>query len=232
MATSYVDKNVQFHTRLNPKVWNGTDIDPAVQVHLLQTALQFAKSLKLDPLPLVDVQLTGSLASYNYTPYSDFDLHLIIDKKKLTCDPEVVEQLFDAKKRLWNLNYPVEIHGHTVELYAQDVDQENVTNGCYSLLYNKWVERPVREQPAVNDRDVSARVRSYIRHIDSVIEHGEVDEAKEIKDKINNMRKAGLAAHGQYGVENLTFKVLRNQGYLDKLSEFINHSLIQQLSLD
>jgi len=232
MEQSYVDKNVQFHDKLNPKVWNQGKLDKEVQVHLLQTALQFARSLKIDPLPLVDVQLTGSLASYNYTPYSDFDLHLIIDKKKLTCNPELVEQLFDAKKRLWNFNMPVEIHGHPVELYAQDIDQVNVTNGCYSVLRDKWVEKPRKEQPAVNDRNVSARVKSYMSQVDQTIEHGDVDEAREIKDKINNMRKAGLAKNGQYGVENLTFKVLRNQGYLDKLSEFINHSLIQQLSLD
>lgn len=232
MATSYIDKNVQFHNTLNPKVWKDSKIDPAVQVHLLQTALRFAKSLKVDPLPIVDVQLTGSLASYNYTPYSDFDLHLIIDMSKLSCDQDLLLQLFDAKKRLWNLNYPVKIHGHDVELYAQDVEQENVTNGCYSLLKDTWIERPQREHPAVNDRDVQARVKSFMRHIDSVVEHGDMEEAEDIKDKINKMRKSGLAKHGQYGVENLTFKVLRNQGYLDKLSEFVNHSLIQQLSLD
>lgn len=232
MEQSYIGKNVQFHDRLAPEVWPNGKLDPEVQVHLLRTALEFARGLKIDNLPLTDVQLTGSLASYNYTPYSDFDLHLIVDSSKLTCDKELLQQLFDAQKRLWNVTYPVQIRDHDVELYIQDIDHENVTNGCYSLLKDTWIEEPAKEQPRINDRSIRTRVRDYMRSIDQVIDHGDAEEAQLIKDKINKMRKSGLAANGQYGVENITFKVLRNQGYLDKLSEFINHSTVDQLSLD
>lgn len=231
MATSYVDKNVQFHNKLNPRIWQEGKINIDVQVHLLQTALRFAKFIGVEPLPLVDVQLTGSLASYNYTPYSDFDLHLILDKSKLSCDDDLTEQLFKSKQLLWNTSYPVQIFGHDVELYVQDINQENVTNGCYSLLHSKWVEQPRREQPKINDQGVRNRVRSFMQRIDQTIENGDVAAAEKVKEKISKMRKSGIAKHGQYGIENLTFKVLRNQGYLDKLSLFIKYSLVRELTL-
>ncbi len=47
----------------------------------------------------------------------------------------------------------------------------------------------------------------------------DVDKVNTLKEKIKKMRKAGLDKKGEYSVENLAFKVLRNNGYLEKLGE-------------
>jgi hypothetical protein len=53
-----------------------------------------------------------------------------------------------------------------------------------------------------------------------------------IKKKIANMRSAGLADDGIYSPENLAFKVLRNEGYLEKLSSLKIQSYDKMMSLN
>jgi hypothetical protein len=45
------------------------------------------------------------------------------------------------------------------------------------------------------------------------------------------MRSAGLKKSGEFSVENLVFKELRNLGYLDKINDYIKSSQDQRLSL-
>ena len=42
-----------------------------------------------------------------------------------------------------------------------------------------------------------------------------------LKKKLRDMRSAGVSKGGEYSLENLVFKELRNKGYLDKLSKYI-----------
>ena len=57
------------------------------------------------------------------------------------------------------------------------------------------------------------------------------DDIKRLIDKIYQMRKAGLADAGEFSTENLSFKVLRNLGYLDKIRTAYNHLQDQELGL-
>jgi hypothetical protein len=50
-------------------------------------------------------------------------------------------------------------------------------------------------------------------------------------DKLRRLRRNGLDTHGEFGVENLTFKVLRNMGYIERLHDAYLHQQDQQLSI-
>lgn len=232
MAKTLVDKNVQFHNELNPKIWNNNNLDPRIRLHLLSIAKQFIEFLELPVTPLRDIVLTGSLASYNYTSYSDFDLHVILDFDKISCDEQVLQQLFDSKKRLWNKTYPITIYEHDVELYAEDKDQKDVTNGTFSLLDNKWVEIPQKKRPHVKTAAVHAKALDLMDQIDQVISDDDDEQANKLKQKIVKMRRSGLATTGMYGTENLVFKILRNQGYIDRITNFINNKMVYQLGIE
>ena len=66
---------------LNPKVWQPNhQIKPKVRQKLLKIADDFIKKLDLSDSSYVkDITFTGSLANFNWSEYSDVDLHLIID---------------------------------------------------------------------------------------------------------------------------------------------------------
>jgi hypothetical protein len=60
------------------------------------------------------------------------------------------------------------------------------------------------------------------------------DEKKVVKmleDIYDKLRKKGVAK-GEYSIENLTFKELRNKGYLDQLKEYRNELMSKRLSLE
>ena len=41
--------------------------------------------------------MTGSYANYNYTPYSDIDLHIIVDYDALTDVEDLPKEFFNAQ---------------------------------------------------------------------------------------------------------------------------------------
>jgi len=65
----------------------------------------------------------------------------------------------------------------------------------------------------------------------------EIDEAENLgsitalKDKIKCMRRSGLGKGGEYSVENLSFKMLRNAGYLEKLNNMKTTKMDRELSI-
>jgi hypothetical protein len=50
------------------------------------------------------------------------------------------------------------------------------------------------------------------------------NHSEKVKSKIMKMRKDGLAERGEFSVENLVFKKLRNEGYIQNLIDLISRS--------
>ena len=79
-------------------------------------------------------------------------------------------------------------------------------------------------------------IKDYEPSIVENLEEEELDDAKEmikkVKDKIKKYRTSGLEKEGEYSYENLTFKALRRNGYLQKLFDFENDLMDKRLSLE
>ena len=60
----------------------------------------------------------------------------------------------------------------------------------------------------------------------------DLDKIRQVKDKITQMRKAGLARAGEWSTENLVFKIIRNLGLIDQIAEKIRELEDQELSLE
>jgi hypothetical protein len=65
---------------------------------------------------------------------------------------------------------------------------------------------------------------------DKSIESG-MDSINKVKDKLKKYRTAGLEDGGEMSDENLVFKVLRRNGYIQKLFDFQNEYQDKKLSL-
>ena len=57
---------ITVNRRLNPKIWNGDTLDPAVAQKLKEIALAFEEFIGID-LNVVDYTITGSNANYTWT---------------------------------------------------------------------------------------------------------------------------------------------------------------------
>lgn len=230
-ADDFVAGNVDYHDELSPAAWDGEELRTDVRVHLLRAAKFFTAYLEIPGFEVYDVVLTGSMANYNYTKFSDFDLHVVTRYSDLECD-DLAEAFYRAKKSIWNDAHDITVNGHEVELYVEDVDNPPVSSGMYSLLSGKWIKRPEYSKPTVDDTAINAKVRDLIKQIDVAIERADdPDDIKRITDKLRKMRRSGLDTAGEFGVENLTFKILRNLGYLDRLNKAYHNEQDQDLSL-
>lgn len=230
-AKDYVKSNVAYHTQLNPAVWDGTEMEDEVRYALLKIAKIFIGYLEIENFRVIDVVLTGSLANYNYTKFSDFDLHVVTDYADLQCD-DIAEAFYRAKKQIWNDAHDITVHGHEVELYVEDINEPPVSAGVFSVLKNEWIETPNYSEPVIDKPAINAKVKVLIQEIEKAIATADdPEDIHRVTAKIRKMRRAGLDANGEFAVENLAFKVLRNLGYIDKLSTAYHQQQDKDLSV-
>jgi hypothetical protein len=222
---------VKFHDNLNPLLWDKSEhLHPEIQDQLLAIAADFSEFLGVQDLELKDITISGSNAAYSYTPHSDIDLHLIVDLSN-EANNEVYRELFDAKKFIYNSENKITIKGIPVELYVQDAGQEHHSQGIYSILNNDWIQVPRRKHADIDDMSVRSKYRDLSKRIREAIKTKSTEKMSEIMDKIRALRQTGLAEHGEFGAENLAFKLLRNKGDLEKLSRARKAAKSQELSL-
>lgn len=223
------------HKNLNQKVWSGNELRPEVKEALVKIAKEFEEFLDSPDIKITDIIFTGSLANYNYTRYSDIDLHLIVDASSSDnedCKVDL-EEFFMTKKNLWNQTHDIEVHGFPVELYAQLADEDVTAEGVYSIMNDEWVHEPKPTSKNYDKYAVEVKAKYFINMIQKAIDD-KVDDRnylKKIMEKIKNMRKSGLEKNGEFSEENLAFKVLRNTGYLEKLSNYRSKLKDEELSL-
>jgi predicted nucleotidyltransferase len=222
----FLNEGEFYKGELNPIFWQDQKFNPEVRTKLLQIATDFYTDLKVEA-PIIDIHLTGSLANFNWTEHSDLDVHVILDFTIIGDDVELVKKAVDGLRFIWNLRHPVKIQGFDVELYAQDKDEPHVASGLYSLMKDEWITVPEPSNPTIDEKDVYRKVEAFITEIEELekeVVKSDSDQAREVQDRISALkqkimksRKEGLAANGEFSIENLVFKQLRNQGYLERL---------------
>jgi hypothetical protein len=218
-----IDPNPHHH-ELNPILWDNNQLRKEVRHKLLEIARHFAQYLNVPRLYLKDVTLSGSSAGYNYSDYSDIDLHLVVNKLEN-------EELFTAKKNLYNNQHDLHIGTIPVELYVQPADQPHHSAGIYSVLDDKWINEPVHEEPTIDPRDIRAKARNYAGKINFAIRTNDIEQCRATMDELKRLRQAGLESGGEQSVENLAFKLLRARGQIEKLRKYIHKLESAQLSL-
>ena len=225
--TRFITENEFYQNELHPFFWKDKIFNPSVRTKLLQIAHDFYADLKVIS-PIDDIQLTGSLANYNWTEHSDLDVHVIMDLSIINPDLDLVKTALHGLKNSWNERHPVNIYGFDVELYAQDTNQLHLASGLYSLLKNEWIREPEFNPPTVDPKDVNLKAESYIFAIKQMINDLKdsspedardiMEKASVLKKKISKSREEFLSHKGgEFSVENLVFKKLRNEGWIGKL---------------
>ena len=94
-------KSFEVHDTFDPEIWDGETLNPEVRAGLLKIAKDFLIDLPFDASPK-DVTLTGSLANYNWSKYSDIDLHIIVDFTEVDENIELVREFFRQLQTNWN----------------------------------------------------------------------------------------------------------------------------------
>jgi hypothetical protein len=118
-------------------------------------------------------------------------------------------------------------------LYAQDKTELLVASGVFSLTNNKWIKRPTKSiPPKPNTQAIKAKVEGLTDQISDAIQQGNELSMLAIVQRLSDMRKSGLQTKGEFSVENLAFKTLRNSGAIARLRAAIEDSTDKKLTLE
>jgi hypothetical protein len=234
-----IGKVLTLNDTLQPTIWSDNKLNERIAEKLTEIATKFFEDLGLEGAEIDDITFTGSLANYNWTKYSDIDLHILVDFKKVDDNTELVREYFNAKTGLWNKMHEILVKQYEIEIYVQDTNEEHHSTGVYSIKNNEWIAEPVRIEPKVNTDMVKRKIKSFIDMIERVEDEyhdknyeDAYESAISLARKIKNFRKSGLEDKGEYSNENLAFKYLRNKEFIKTLYDVRNKSYDRMMSLD
>ena len=231
-------KSFEVNDTFDPDIWEDEVLKPEIRENLLKIAKDFLIDLPFDLKPK-DITLTGSLANYNWSKYSDIDLHIIVDFTEVDDNMELVKEFFRQLQTNWNNRHDILIKGYEVEIYFQDSNEAHISTGVYSVQNNEWLVKPTPESVSIDYANVKKKAQDISDRIDHIAkmmtdEEGDavLDAIDRLKAKVRDMRKTGLEGAGQYSVENLAFKVLRRSEELGRLSDLKAKAYDELMSID
>lgn len=232
-----LNEAAELHSELNPKIWNSDatlkeDVASAL-LTILDTYIE--QSELLTTQDVIDAQIVGSNASFNYNDNSDIDLHIIVNMDNMSCDSELFQLACNSEKSSFNKNHDIKIRGIDVELYVEDVNASTMSNGIYSLFGSKWIKFPQPIPPVNYDEDDEYKtlLSNWLSLAQQKLDQtASANDIREYIDQLYNLRRNSLLVDGEFGKGNLVFKEIRNQGLLDKLKDRYNQILDKELSLE
>ena len=224
---------------LNPDIWyydgESYKMKPEIRISLLDIVKDYEDFIDVE-LDIDDITLTGSLSNFNWSEFSDVDLHILMDFENT--DP-LLKKYLDSRRIIWNSLRDVTVKGFDVEIYVQDSKEPHFASGVYSVLYNDWIVEPKEEEVSIDSKKILNKSKNWMSQIDKFEVNSRrqepdkvLEDIQKFKDKIKKYRGSGLEDKGEYSYENLTFKFLRRNGYLKKLNDIRNYLIDKNLTLD
>jgi predicted nucleotidyltransferase len=227
-------KSFQTKDSLCQDIFDEMRMKSEIRKQLLKISDDFIESFGIDFF-IHDIVLTGSLANFNWSNYSDIDIHVIIDYEETDFNLDLLKEFFDAKKNVWNNNRNIKVKNFDVELYVQDLNEPHISSGVYSILNDKWLIEPTKKTPKIDDRKILEKSEEFAKKIDLLVlkskKQNVLSKIDELRKKIKKFRQSGLDTGGEYSYENLTFKLLRRNGYIKKILDLKTKLTDKNLSL-
>jgi len=231
--------------KLNPKIWytpKGEDtpkLQPEVRTALLKSAQLFIEYVKVDFF-FSDIIMPGSLANYNWSKYSDADVHIIVNLDQFDKgEIPLYQELFKIKKTLFNNTHNIKVRGYDVEMYIEDSSVPRFSEGTYSIMFDEWISVPKKEEFKIDKELLKKKTKNWMDQIDLVISQTKKEDVdgirdlfKKIDDKLKKYRTEGLRQGGEQSYENLVFKILRRNGYIGKMKDYETEFVDKKLSVE
>jgi len=232
------EETFEMNSTLKPEIWEELTLNPKVAAKLLGIAGDFLEDLEID-VDMLDLRITGSLANFNWSKYSDVDLHIVVDFAAVDEDIALVKAYFDAARAKWNDLHTITIKGHEVEIYVENANEEHVSSGIYSILGERWIVEPKQREVKIDfaqarkkSDSIQTRTALIGYQVDAKDYKGALKSIDRIKSKIRRMRAAGLASpQREFSPENIAFKILRREEILKQLNDLKYNAYDNMMSI-
>ena len=223
--------NIELHDELNPRIWNGDKLRPQIKQGVMQVVDEFQDYIEYQ-LPIVDIVLVGSNASYNYTAHSDLDVHIILNFENIDDNKELVGMLCQGWKSSFNNAYDIQLGGQDVEVYCEDMQTSTNSNGIYSVIQDRWLKYPQPIEIPAEEIDIEPYLDPVLVDVEDALNSGSSEDVQKMIDWLYYQRKLALQTEGEFSVGNLIFKAVRNEGLLDALKDKRNELRSKELTVE
>ena len=205
---------VTIQDELNPVLWSDNKLRPEIKEKIMELVNEFQSTLDI-PLTILDINIVGSNASYNYTDKSDVDVHIVTNFEEYGYPQEFVQAAMNSFKANFNNKYDVNYGGYNVEVYVEDVKSSPQSNGIYSVLNDMWIKEPQPLQPM--EVELEPEYSDYVNRINQILTNGTEQDIVNIIDELYVLRRNSLVTDGEFGKGNLIFKTIEMMIYLTLL---------------
>jgi hypothetical protein len=224
---------------LNPNIWNNLELNPDVKTKILQIVEGFLLDLEIpQDIVVKDILITGSLANYNWSKFSDLDVHIVLDYNQFDVKPEILGNYFYANKTIWSDEHDIKMFDFPIELYVQNLNHKMESKGVYSVLKDKWIQNPTKEEFTLDKNKIKTKANDFIYKLKDIKQDFDdkkfdkvIDKTKKLKAKIKQMRNAGLERGGEFSLENIVFKTLRRINFMDVINSLKNKAYDTSMSI-
>ena len=226
-----VKENIKVNNALNPKLW---DENNKLRTEVREAALRIVEFFlsQMDmPITYKDIRILGSNASYNYSPYSDLDIHIVVDFNELEGSNSMLRKYFNGVRNGFLNDYDVKIHGIPVEMYIEDISDPPKAKGIYSVVDDGWIKFPKQDTNAV-EADVDSVADVWEARINKLVKRDSLEDVDTAIRNLYYVRRNSLAQDGEYGKGNQLFKEIRNRGLLDMLRQKKKELISKELSVE
>ena len=228
-------ESIENHDTLNPAIWDGYELKPDVKVAIEEIVAQYVEDSDILSMgDIIDVELLGSNASYNYTDNSDLDVHLVVNMESLSTDPMMVQLACNAERSVFNKSYDISIKGVEVELYVEDVRASTASNGIFSVKNNSWIKSPEKSDipDFSEDGEYLDLLDTWMIRAKQVSNSSSKEDIQTFINELYNLRRQSIMVDGEYSHGNLVFKEIRNAGLLQELKDSLTKLVSMELSLE
>lgn len=228
---SKILNSLKVKDQLNPAFFDlSQQMIPEVRKKLLGIAYAFYDFIDIDNVPIDDVVLVGSMANYNWSDFSDADVHIRVPYDVISTDKELTKELMFTKKSLWEERHNFKIEETEIELFIEDSDANELkSTGIYSILKDRWLLEPSKSM--FSNKDINfGRISKLLDKVSSIYNKmgnsyskgdnlGLSDDVDDLLNTVYKMREHGLSTGGESSEENLAFKALRRGKILSNLKK-------------
>ena len=168
-SDSKIINSFYLQDELNPDIWylpnekymgdpegQKMKLRPEVRQRLLKVAEIFLDYIDID-IYVHDIILIGSLTGYNWSEFSDFDVHILYDFNDAGKNAELYKELFHLKKTVFNAKHDISIKGFEVEVFVQDLNEKETSTGSYSVLSDSWIRYPEKEDFKIDKKKIKEK---------------------------------------------------------------------------
>lgn len=256
MAMNYInevdtnDINMQpfkVKKKLHPDFFKDDDtMNSQIRMRLLDIADDFIETLEVKWVKPLDIIVTGSIVNYNWSEYSDVDVHIVYDFTKIYKKSEFVKDYFMAKRDAWNKSHEnLTMKGFPVEMSVEDVNEPLQSSGVYSIEKNKWVKEPKEMDGSNIDMEgiqkycakQMTKMDKLFSKMDKETDRKKLEtlanELESILDAVHDKRTEGLKTkEKELSNGNIMWKVVKHMGYADKVYDYLNKVYDRRNTID